>query len=76
MTHKQAQTRLLTIPWKVQECTITDCWCALIVPEELLTDDEGNDLYVAASGTIPKEIAKHIVKIHNEYVYTLLTNKS
>lgn len=57
---------LLSVEWKTKVCSQgKDCWCRIIVPKERLTDEEGNELYVVGSGSIPKEYATHLVKLHN-----------
>ena len=30
-----------------------------------LKDDDGNEIYIAGSGCVPKDYAEHIVKLHN-----------
>ena len=36
-----------------------------LTPEQEIKDDDGNDIYIAGSGCVPKDYAEHIVKLHN-----------
>jgi len=71
LTYNEAIQLSLTVKWKTTPCQTKDCWCAIIEPEETITDKDGNEVYVCASGCVPKEYAEHIVRIHNQYVKTL-----
>ena len=67
LTYQEAQEKSLTVRWKTEMCPQKEaCWCRLIVPEEPISDKDGNEIYIAGSGCIQKEHAEHIVKIHNE----------
>ena len=48
--------------WKTEECGTADCWCRLIVP----VDPDDKDDFVIPSGSVSREIAEHIVKLHND----------
>jgi len=61
------QEDLNSLKWKTEVCPSgTDCWCRVITTEKPTYDDDGNELYIAGAGCIPKVNAEHIVKIHNE----------
>lgn len=67
--YKLIQQKALTVPWKIEECSTRGgkCWCALIVPVEPLTWGESKKEYcIAPAACLDKEIAEHIVKIHNK----------
>lgn len=72
MTYEEAQQKLLTVRWKTKECTQSDCWCSAVVPEEDIVYNNGIEgevddyVYIAGAGALTKELAEHIVKIHNE----------
>lgn len=61
-----SQEALNKVRWKVEECKTKGCWCGIIVPETPILDDRGEELYIIGAGCVPKENAKHIVKVHNE----------
>lgn len=65
MTYKEAQKYSLSVLWKTTECHTKDCWCEIIEPEVPIKDDDGNEIYIAGSGCVPKLYARHIVKLHN-----------
>lgn len=70
--YKEALEKSLTARWKVEPCHQGEsCWCRMIVPEEDIVwqsfhagPDE--EFYLVGSGSIGKEVAEHIVKIHNQ----------
>ena len=66
LTYKEAEKKLLTVEWKLEECGTKDCWCSIIVPKEKIENIDDEDIYVLPSGAITTELAEHIVKIHNE----------
>jgi hypothetical protein len=71
MDYKEALAISLKVRWKTAPCKSgEECWCRLITPEEDIEDDEGNEVYIASSGTINKEHAEHIVRLHNESLKT------
>lgn len=60
------QSTLNTIRWKTEVCNQGEqCWCRLIVPETPQKDNEGVEMYIVPSGTLPKVNAEHIVMCHN-----------
>lgn len=66
MNYKEAIEHSLTVKWKTSPCSLgKDCWCRIIEPEQEIKDDDGNEIYIAGSGRVPKEYAEHIVKLHN-----------
>lgn len=68
MTFKQAIAKSLTVRWKVSFCPQGEkCWCRVIEPEEQIIDDDGEQIHIAPSGSIAKDHAEHIVRVHNSY---------
>lgn len=65
MTYEETKLKLLTLPWKSVNCTQETCWCGGITTEEPI-EYEDNELYVVETGSMFKEIAEYIIKIHNE----------
>jgi hypothetical protein len=58
---------LKNIKWKVGECFDPKCWCSPIIPETVIIDEDGNEWdVVVGSAQITKELAQHIVDLHNE----------
>lgn len=69
LTYEQATDLCLKSRWKISFCKEgKDCWCRLIVPEEAITDKDGNEIYIVGSGSIPTVYAEHVVKLHNEFI--------
>ena len=60
------QEDLNKLRWRVISCGEKDCWCRCIGTETPVFDDNGDELYIAPAGSIPKENAEHIVEVHNE----------
>ena len=70
MNYEEASKYILTVKWKVSQCQQgEECWCRVIEPEKDITDDDGNEIYIAPSGTISKLHAEHIVNLHNKSLY-------
>lgn len=69
MNYDEATKYSMTVKWKTSTCSAGDkCWCRIIEPIEEIKDDDGEEIYIAASGCIPQQYAEHIVKIHNENI--------
>jgi hypothetical protein len=67
MNYKEAQEHSLHVEWKTTTCNAGNvCWCRIIEPVEEIKDDDGNEIYIAGSGCVPKEYAEHIVLLHNK----------
>lgn len=67
MTYTEAKEASLKVRWKISTCVSGEaCWCRTILPEEEIIDDDGNEIYIVGDGSISKEHAEHIVKLHNE----------
>lgn len=74
MNYEEAQNKAFKVEWIAKECSSKDCWCGVIFPKEpiiynnkigdYISDDE--EFYIVGSGSINKEFAEHIVKLHNE----------
>lgn len=72
MTYKEAQQMSLNVRWKVNVCSQGEaCWCRTIIPEKPIVYEDGDghdELYIIDVGAVHKELAEHIVGIHNEYI--------
>lgn len=67
MDYQEAVLHSLKVKWKTSTCESgEECWCRIIEPEKEIKDDKGNEVYIAGSGSIPKDYAEHIVKLHNQ----------
>lgn len=56
----------LKVAWKYVECEVPNCWCGLIYPEPLLRwEEDMTEAWIVGAGSVPKEIAKYIVELHN-----------
>lgn len=57
---------LLHVAWKYVECSVPNCWCGLILPTLPLTwDVDMSEVWIVPAGSIPKEVAKYMVELHN-----------
>jgi hypothetical protein len=71
MTHEEAYNKALKVKWKVEPCfSGEDCWCRIIVPDEPINygSDNVEEVCIVSSASINKQMAKHIVNIHNQYI--------
>lgn len=68
MDYQQGIKKSFEVKWKTTRCGQEDCWCLGIEPVEKITDDNGEQIYIAGGGFLPKEYAEYIVKIHNEKI--------
>lgn len=67
LSYEEATALCLKTKWKITPCNSGEqCWCRIIVPETEIEDKDGNEIYIAGSGCVPKVYAEHIVKLHNE----------
>jgi hypothetical protein len=67
-----------TIPWKIDVCHVgEECWCRLILPIEPIkythtysTGEKTEVDYesIIPDGSVDKDTAEYIVKIHNERI--------
>lgn len=72
MTHDEAYRLALKKRWKTSLCPSGEsCWCRMIEPEEKIVYSEIEEVYIVGMGSIHKEIAEHIVDLHNSYLKTL-----
>lgn len=73
-TYEQAQEYSFTVKWKVETCfSGENCWCRVVVPEKPITFKEQEreheeEFQIISDGSINKETAEYIVKIHNERI--------
>lgn len=71
MTYEEALAYSLTVPWQVTPCSQGEkCWCRIIEPVKRITYGEGDieEMYIAASGALPKEYAEYLVNLHNQHL--------
>ena len=71
MTHEEAYNKALEVKWKVEPCfSGEECWCRLIVPDETINygPDNIEEVCIVSSASINKQMAEHIVNIHNQYI--------
>lgn len=67
---EEAEKYAMTVPWKTSPCEAQGdkCWCRIIEPKKPVWYKNGEieeEYYVNGSGTLHKEIAEYIVKLHN-----------
>lgn len=73
-TFEEARDYSFNVRWKVETCfSGEDCWCRTVVPEKPITfkykDREYEEEFqIISDGSIDKETAEYIVKIHNERI--------
>ena len=71
MTHEEAYNKALEVKWKVEICfSGEECWCRIIVPDEPINygPDNVEKVEIIGSASINKQMAEHIVNIHNEFI--------
>lgn len=67
MTFKEANDLSFQVKWKVSTCTSGEsCWCRTVAPETPIIYDDIEELFIIGMGTVHKEIAEYIVKLHND----------
>lgn len=67
MTYEEGIKKALTVPWKVKVCRSGEaCWCRSIFPAEDIISEDDEEVIIALSGSLRKEYAEHIVKLHND----------
>lgn len=67
---------LLSYRWVVASCGDENCWCRCIALEEPAEYENGSEAHICGSGSLTKEAAEHIVKIHNESLEVNLRQQS
>ena len=74
MNYEEGLQHALTVRWEARECDQgSECWCRAIAPEVDFDDDDGNQIFIAAAGTVHREFAEHIVKLHNDSLEAMET---
>lgn len=71
MTHEEAYNKATKVKWKVELCfSGEECWCRIIVPDEPIKygPDDVEEICIVSSASINKQMAEHIVNIHNEFI--------
>jgi hypothetical protein len=67
MNYKEGIEKSLTVKWKVSLCQNgKGCWCRIIEPKSEIKVGKDEKIYIVNSGSLPKEHAEHIVKLHNK----------
>ena len=68
MTYQEAYDLALKSKWINKPCFVgEECWCNIITTETPIIFGEDNDeVQIVSSGAINKQIAEHIVKVHNQ----------
>lgn len=74
-TFEEARDYSFNVRWKVETCfSGENCWCRIVVPEKPITfkyeqDREYEEEFqIISDGSVDKETAEHIVKIHNKRI--------
>jgi hypothetical protein len=75
--YEEAEKLAYTKKWKVSTCSSGEgCWCRIVEPEEKIeytimhSDDDSrtDEFYFIGSGSVDKDLAEYIVKLHNENI--------
>lgn len=71
LSYQEVQALSLTVEWKTSTCSQgEECWCRIIEPTEKIIDKDGEEIYIARSGSIDTIYAEHIVDLHNNSLKT------
>lgn len=65
ISYDEAFKKSLSVKWKTLECGSPNCWCLMVAPVETIPFGNDDEFYIATSGTLDREIAEYIVKLHN-----------
>lgn len=68
LTYNQAEEKMLTVEWKTSPCGQDNCWCRIIEPKEPIISEDDEQHYVAAAGSLTKEVAEYLVELHNKKI--------
>jgi hypothetical protein len=72
---EQVQKKALTTEWKVEPCFSGEsCWCRIITLKEKILFKNGEsqeEFSIIGSGAVNKELADHIVEVHNKSIKNL-----
>ena len=68
MTYQEAYDLALKSKWIATPCFVGEsCWCNTITTETpIIFGLDDDELKIVPSGTISKQLAEHIVKVHNQ----------
>ena len=68
MTYQEAYELALKSKWIATHCFVGEsCWCNTITTETpIIFGDDNDEVQIVSSGAINKQIAEHIVKVHNQ----------
>ena len=69
MTYQEAYDLALKSKWIATPCFVGEsCWCNINTPETpiIFGLDDDDELKIVPSGSISKQLAEHIVKVHNQ----------
>ena len=60
---------LIAVRWKTAVCNSGEaCWCRCVVPEHDVVYDNGMEAFIAGDGELGREIAEHVVALHNTWL--------
>jgi len=64
---REAEKKLLATKWKTKVCISgKQCWCRMIYPVKKIEYSEGEIMNVVGAGSISKNVAEYIVRLHND----------
>jgi len=69
MKYQEAYDLALKSKWIATHCFVGEsCWCNIITPEVPIFygEEDNEEVQIVSSGAINKQIAEHIVKVHNQ----------
>lgn len=73
MNYKEAEKLAYQVEWKTTLCHVgKECWCRCIEPKKKIkykedeNDEDFREFYLIGDGSVNKELANYIVKLHNE----------
>ena len=68
MTYQEAYDLALKSKWIATPCFVGEsCWCNIITPEiPIIFGVDNDEVQIVSSGAINKQLAEHIVKVHNQ----------
>lgn len=66
LTYDEAFDLSFKVKWRTGLCNSgKECWCRTIETQTNIKYDGNNNFYIVGDGSLPKELANYIVKLHN-----------
>lgn len=66
---KQIMDEQLNNKWQTIPChTGKECWCRMIVTKDYDETTQEDDTLVCHAGALTKNVAEHVVKLHNNFI--------